>query len=89
MLFKIDGITGPKTIAAIKHFPQFASLPVDERVDLKGPALKKLVNDFVQRLGVGMNVVVARQGTLPKASDALYFSAVTEAIKSMAQPPGR
>ena len=87
VLLKIDGIAGPKTIAAIKHFQKFASLPVDGRVDPNGPALKKLVNDFVQRIAVGMNVVVARQGTLPKVSEALYLSAVTEAMRAMTQSP--
>lgn len=41
-LLKVDGIVGPKTIAAITHFQQSHTRIVDGRIDPRGPTLQAL-----------------------------------------------
>ena len=49
-LITVDGLVGPKTVAAIKAFQQEQTGVVDGRVDPDGPAIQKLEALHVQGL---------------------------------------
>ena len=86
-LLKIDGLAGPKTVAAIKRRQQSAGTPMDGRVDPHGPTFKKLVNDFVQHLASGVITARVTPTGLPQYSDSLYASALSEGLAAFSCKP--
>jgi peptidoglycan hydrolase-like protein with peptidoglycan-binding domain len=58
-LLKVDGIAGPKTIAAINDFQGCVTGTVDGRIDPNGPAIKKLAELHVKSAMAGINPKIA------------------------------
>jgi peptidoglycan hydrolase-like protein with peptidoglycan-binding domain len=54
-LLKVDGIVGPKTLAAIRDFQTNATGVVDGRVDPNGPAIKKLAELHFRKVLASLN----------------------------------
>jgi peptidoglycan hydrolase-like protein with peptidoglycan-binding domain len=52
---KVDGLMGPKTLAAIKAFQARATGGSDGRFDPNGPAIKKLADQHIKNVISGLN----------------------------------
>jgi peptidoglycan hydrolase-like protein with peptidoglycan-binding domain len=53
-MLMVDGVVGPKTIAAIESFQRSFGLPVDGRIDANGPSIRKLADQFVATIAHGL-----------------------------------
>ena len=53
-LLKIDGLAGPKTVAAIEDYQRRNALTADGRVDPPGPAFRSLVEKHLASLAAGV-----------------------------------
>ena len=56
VLLTVDGIVGPKTIAAITQFQKEFTGIVDGRVDPHGPAILKLANLLFDSIEEGLSI---------------------------------
>jgi len=55
-LLSVDGIVGPKTIAAITDFQRRHSGVADGRVDTNGPTIQALLDEHLASLGGALDV---------------------------------
>ena len=77
----VDGIVGPKTIAAIQSFQKVAGGVVDGRVDPHGPTIKRLARRHIENVAAGLSpeVLLLAQGyslpspPLPQTLVGEYF----------------
>ena len=72
---KIDGIAGPKTIAAILAFQKDVNDVVDGRIDHAGPTIKHLLMRHLQAVARGIDrgaIELARQSAKPEQSASLH-----------------
>ncbi|MBL8213603.1 MAG: hypothetical protein JNK87_22990 [Bryobacterales bacterium] len=97
-LLKVDGIVGPKTIAAITNFQQSYTRIVDGRIDPHGPTLQALeqfvsaacepqVRAYVQEILGDLKSTLATRGLQLPASVQTGLDAVQALASNLASGP--
>ena len=78
-VIKIDGIVGPKTIAAITDYQRRKALIVDGRVDTGGPTIRLLEDGLIATAAVQIGAEIA--AILNRARHAVLHDAVSAGMK--------
>ncbi|MEA2696245.1 MAG: hypothetical protein QOI66_516 [Myxococcales bacterium] len=84
-LLRVDGIAGPKTIAAIELYQKTKGLTVDGRADVTGRTIKQLMSDHVANLTSGSRGSQFHLKHLPAPSMDLLAGALGEYWQTLKQ----